>query len=74
MIENQFENSKPVTACPKCGSQNFTGVESYAIRCSIDPHHAGVLNCKSGCDGGVDFIECRECGAPAPEGLQIEFN
>jgi hypothetical protein len=62
-----------IIACA-CGSTEFDVSESYVHTASIDPDEPGVLHCKAGSDGGVDAILCSLCGAPAPDGLELEFN
>ena len=51
----------PITACRKCGSKSFIVIESYAYKAELDEDMPSTLDCFKG-DGGIDIIECPDCG------------
>ncbi len=62
-----------ITKCSFCGSREFTIVETYAWRGDVDD--SGALSCTNA-EGGIDCIECANCGEPCAVGrfARIDFN
>ena len=61
-------------ACEKCENTEFEITESYYHLGNVENDGSWVLHCKPSDDGGVEEIKCSQCGAEAPEGLEVEFN
>lgn len=62
----------PLTACRACGSTTFNVRETYRLTGDIAADRPGIIAVSGHADGGVDHVQCAECGA-VPEGYTLEF-
>lgn len=67
------ETAPRLSACPKCGSTEFTIYERYTQTGTILEDEPGVISCKPKDEGGIERIACSNCDATAPASLEVEF-